>query len=87
MIVKIYTVLWAMIAAAAAIMLLTGNFTELTLVVFGFIAFGMIFMGMIGVLPTTISHPAPLKMKAEKTKVPAKAKEGKGFHVPAVHAR
>ena len=33
--------------------------TMLAIVVFGFIAFGMIFMGMMCVLPGTVSHPHP----------------------------
>lgn len=69
MIQKIYGMIWAFIGAVAAILFLTGNFTQLTFVVFGFISFGMIFMGMIAVLPITVAHPAPKKVKtAEKTK-------------------
>ena len=67
MILKIYAIIWAFIAAMAGMLFLTGNFSEMTLVVFGFIGFGMIFMGMIGVLPSTVAHPAPAKEKSVKT--------------------
>jgi hypothetical protein len=42
-----------------AITYLSGNLTPVAGVVFGFIVFGMIFMGMMSVLPTGITHPAP----------------------------
>lgn len=56
MVLKIYGMLWALIAVTALLLLATGNFTLLTLVAFGFVSFGMIFMGMMGVLPTSMSH-------------------------------
>ncbi len=84
MIVKVYGMIWAFIATVAALFVLTGNFTELTGVVFGFISFGMIFMGMMGVLPSTIGHNAPAKIE----KVKAAAKETVKGHFPAaVHVR
>lgn len=58
MIVKVYAMLWAVIGLAAAALFITGNFSELTAVIFGFISFGMVFMGMMGVLPATIAHPS-----------------------------
>lgn len=70
--VKLYSALWALLAAAALILFVTGNFTMITLVVFGFIVFGMIYMGMISVLPATVVHqhtpPEPVKVKTEKVK-------------------
>lgn len=40
----------------------TGNLTPLVGVVFGFVFFGIVFMGMIGVLPFYVSHhKTPLK--------------------------
>jgi len=57
MVVKIYTALWAMIFLAAAALFAVGSFTMVTAVVFGFIMFGMTFMGIMVVLPITISHP------------------------------
>ena len=58
MIVKIYLSIWGFILLTAAVLFLTGNFNNLTAVVFGFFALGMIFMGMISVLPATVAHPA-----------------------------
>lgn len=84
MIVKVYGMIWAFVATVAALVFLTGNFTELTAVVFGFISFGMIFMGMMGVLPSTMGHNAPAKV--EKAKAPAK-ETAKGHFPAAVHAR
>ena len=69
---KIYWTLWAIIAAIALLLYVTGNFTILTLVAFGFVSFGMIFMGMISVLPSTAMHQAPPKPKKVK---PVKVKE------------
>lgn len=86
MIVKIYGMIWAFIAMVAALFVLTGNFSELTAVVFGFISFGMIFMGMIGVLPSTMGHNAPVNMKKEKTPV-IKENAAEVFPANAVHAR
>lgn len=58
MIVKVYGLIWLVGILAAGILFLTGNFTPLVSVVFGFLSFGAIFMGMIGVLPTTEApHP------------------------------
>lgn len=58
MLVRIYTTLWAAVAAIALVLLLSGNFTMLAAVAFGFVAFGMVFMGMMSVLPSTVVHPA-----------------------------
>lgn len=74
MLLKIYEMLWAIIAVIAILLLVTGNFTMLTAVAFGFIGFGMIFMGMISVLPATVVHHGPPEpigvkpLKAEKVK-------------------
>ena len=58
---KTYGFLWILVIAAAGIIWLAGVFTLLTAVVFGFIAFGMTFMGMMCVLPGAVSHPTPKK--------------------------
>ncbi len=78
MFVKIYGMLWATIAILAAIFLVTGNFTLTTLLAFGFVAFGMIFMGMMCVLPSLVGHHAePVEANIKV----AAAKEEKGiFH-------
>lgn len=54
MLTKIYIAIWFLIAAAAAAFYVSGNLTEPVVVLFGFIAFGMVFMGMISVLPTVV---------------------------------
>ena len=76
MLVKMYWTLWAVIAALALLVLITGNFTMLMLVVFGFVAFGMIFMGMMSVLPATVAHPAPPEIPEPKVE---KAREEGAF--------
>jgi hypothetical protein len=70
--VKLYGLLWLAIATVALILFLGGVMTMPVVVVFGFISFGMVFMGMIGVLPTMVSHHStdvakPIK-EAEKGK-------------------
>lgn len=54
MLTKIYFALWAVILLAALGFFATGNLTPVTLVVFGFVSFGMVFMGMMSVLPTAV---------------------------------
>lgn len=60
MIVKVYGLIWLVGVLAAVVLFLTGNFTPLVSVVFGFLSFGAIFMGMIAVLPLTEApHSSP----------------------------
>lgn len=59
MYVKIYSAFWLLMIAVAAVFFVTGNMTPVVLVAFGFLAFGMVFMGMISVLPSTVGHQAP----------------------------
>lgn len=74
MLVKMYGMLWAMIAVIAALLLITGNFTMMTLVAFGFVGFGMIFMGMMCVLPSTVvHHAAPPEPQAKLKTAPEKS--------------
>lgn len=61
MLLKIYWTAWAFTCASAMLLFATGNFTMMAAVVFGFISFGLTFMGMISVLPATLAHPAPVK--------------------------
>lgn len=78
MFVKIYGMMWATIAIIAALFWVTGNFTLITLVAFGFVGFGMIFMGMMCVLPSTVGHNALPEEPKLKVKI---AKEEQGlFH-------
>jgi len=54
---KFYSFLWVVVASAAGVLWLGNVFTMLTAVVFGFISFGLVFVGMMCVLPGTVSHP------------------------------
>ena len=54
MLTKVYFAFWALIVLAGIGFFVTGNLTPLVEVVFGFIAFGMVFMGIISVLPTSV---------------------------------
>lgn len=65
--VKLYATLWAIILLTAGGLFVTGNFTMFTAVVYGFITFGTTFMGMMCVLPITISHAQPADAHANTT--------------------
>ncbi len=84
---KIYWTLWAIIAAIALLLVVTGSFTILTLVAFGFVSFGMIFMGMIAVLPSTAVHHAPPKPKKVKPVKVKEEREDRIFHVKPLTTR
>ena len=88
MIVKIYGMLWLATGVIAALLYIAGVFTLTVGVTFEFIAFGMVFMGMIGVLPILAAHPSPPRSAPEQTKattsVPEPSPLGKPGH--AVHA-
>jgi len=66
MLVKTYWMTWLAVAAAAGIMFLGGGMTMFVMVFFGFIAFGLTFMGLISILPSMVSHPTPEKESSEK---------------------
>ena len=53
---RIYFILWALVLLLAGTVYITGNLTIFTAVVFGFVFFGLTFMGMIGVLPNWVGH-------------------------------
>lgn len=57
MLVKIYWSICVVFAISAGILLSGGAFTMFLAVVFGFIAFGLIFAGMMCVLPGAVAHP------------------------------
>jgi hypothetical protein len=61
MIVKIYALIWLLGTLAVGILYLTGNFSPVTAIIFGFLSFAAVFMGMIGVLPLTEVNHLPLK--------------------------
>lgn len=61
MVVKIYGLVWLLGLLAVGITYLTGNLNPIMIVLFGFLSFGAIFMGMIGVLPLISTHQKPTK--------------------------
>ena len=77
---KFYGFLWMVFAVTAGILFLGGVFTMLTGVVYGFAAFGMIFLGMMCVLPGAVSdHPEkPIESGGAK-KAPKQAHRPSGF--------
>lgn len=81
---RFYSALWIVFAAAALIFWIAGSLTMFVGVVFGFIAFGLVFTGMMCVLPTQVAHeherPEPLMIEIAK---PAVA-EARRETVPAV---
>jgi hypothetical protein len=72
MFAKIYFYAWLAIVATAGVFYITGNMTMLAISVFGMIAFGMTFMGMMNVLPSVLGHEAvePIPVKEEKAVAP-----------------
>lgn len=61
MVVKIYALIWILGLLAAGLFYITGNLGPVMQVVFGFLTFGAIFMGIMGVLPTSVGHHSPSK--------------------------
>lgn len=72
MIVRIYWSLWILTAVSAIILFLIGGLTMVAALVYGVIAFGLTFMGMIGVLPNLAVHPAEARIASPKPVVNAK---------------
>lgn len=62
MLVRMYWSLWALLLLAMGVVFVTGNLYGVVLVAFGFVAFGMVFMGMMSVLPFVVAHPQPEKL-------------------------
>lgn len=54
MLTKLYITLWAITILAAFTIFMVGAFTPMVAVAFGFMSIGMVFMGMISVLPTAV---------------------------------
>jgi hypothetical protein len=51
MVTRIYSLFWLLLVASAALLYLTGNFSELTLAVFAFLFSALLFSGLVAVLP------------------------------------
>lgn len=80
---KVYFSLWIVTFGAAAALWLGNSFTLTTLIVFGFIAFGLVFTGMMCVLPNVVAHPSVLKEVPETIMEPKKGPAGASGIVPA----
>lgn len=57
MLMLIYVLIWFVVAAAAGILYLTGNFNEMMMTVFGFLVSTLFFMSITAVLPWWVSQP------------------------------
>ena len=56
MMVKLYALVWLIGVVAVLATYLTGNMTAEAVVFFGFLSFGAVFMGIMGVLPSAVSE-------------------------------
>lgn len=73
MVSKVYSVICGLFAIAAAALFVSGNLPVITAIVFGFVAFGLVFMGMMFVLPYTITHVSATPAKELKGPQPSSA--------------
>jgi hypothetical protein len=73
MVLRVYVMICTIVAVAAAAMFVSGNFSVMAAVVFGFIAFGVVFMGMMFVLPFTVTHSVPATKNTLPTEEPVAA--------------
>lgn len=62
MFVKLYFLVWALGLLTAAAFYLTGYLGSVTQVVFGFLTFTAVFMGMLAVLPFWATHHRATKI-------------------------
>ena len=72
--VRSYMSLWFMVILTATILFISGEFSLLSGVIFGFIFFGLTFMGMMSVLPSIVHDDST--SVTEITFVPVVAKHG-----------
>ena len=85
---KFYTYLWIAFFAGWIVVFLAGAFTMLAGVVFGFVAFGLIFAGMMCVLPAQVAHPHPATSEGVDTrKKTATEEKVKTVPVGLIHAQ
>ena len=59
MIASVYRYICAAVILSAAIVFAAGAFTSGVVVIYGFITFGLAFMGIMMILPFSLSHPEP----------------------------
>lgn len=56
MLIKVYSALWIVSVAVALLFAATGHFHSYAMIFFGFVWFGLSFMGLMGVLPLWVGH-------------------------------
>lgn len=61
MLTKIYGLMWLLTAVAMGVFFITGNLGSTAIIVFGFIIFGLLYMGLISVLPFWATHDNSVK--------------------------
>lgn len=66
MLTKIYFRVWIAFLTLAAMLIIAGQFHGVTAVAFGFVSFGLVFSGMMFVLPFSISHAEQQKSASDK---------------------
>ncbi|MBK8464743.1 MAG: hypothetical protein IPL32_02850 [Chloracidobacterium sp.] len=80
-----YSFLWLVYFVSVGVMSIAGVLTMVAVVAFGFIAFGLVFMGMMCVLPAAVAHPlqneekVPEAVRSLKSKTQMHVKEVRGF--------
>jgi len=85
--VKIYGMIWLAVALLMLVLFVTGTLTLTLIVAFGFVIFGLVFMGMMGVLPASIAHPAAPKPAVARKQTETNKDRGRVHHAHgSVHA-
>ena len=82
--VRSYWLVCGVFVLASILLFATGNMTMMVSLVLGFLAFGLTFMGMMNVLPTTVSHvphPKPVKKVETMAIQPMRETPANAFHV------
>ena len=59
MLIKIYEITWVVFGLVTVGLLAAGMMTQMVMVILGFVAFALVFGGMVGVLPASVGHNAP----------------------------
>ena len=72
---RFYSFLWMVFAVAAGVLWLGNVFTMMTAVVLGFIAFGLIFTGMMCVLPSMAHYEKAPKVESTDPKAEPVARQ------------
>ena len=59
--VRIYGLIWLFVIAAAALLYLIGFLSPIVLILFGKIVMGLVFLGIMGLLPMWVIHQSSSK--------------------------